>query len=130
MQLLADENVPGPVVFALRAAGHDVEWIYEDARGSADRDLLFRARATQRYLLTFDQDFGALIFRDRLPPPIGVILVRLAADLNWNNMADLVVSAFESSPDWSGTFVVLDEQRLRLAPLPPALPGAGDVDNS
>ena len=33
-RLLADENVPGAVVAALRQQGHDVAWIHEDAPGS------------------------------------------------------------------------------------------------
>ena len=35
-RLLADENVPGRLVEALRERGHDVRWARTDARGSAD----------------------------------------------------------------------------------------------
>ena len=38
-RLLADENVPGAVVAALRHDGHDVAWIHEDAPGSPDPDV-------------------------------------------------------------------------------------------
>ena len=31
MRFLADENMPGPVVAALRADGHDVLWIKESS---------------------------------------------------------------------------------------------------
>jgi predicted nuclease of predicted toxin-antitoxin system len=38
MRILADENVPGPVVTALREAGHDVLWTKEGSPGARDRD--------------------------------------------------------------------------------------------
>jgi hypothetical protein len=33
--LLADENIPGDAVAALRAAGHDVEWIRTECLGAS-----------------------------------------------------------------------------------------------
>jgi len=44
-RLLADENIPQPAVEALRAAGHDVHAILEDARGAPDETVLAAARA-------------------------------------------------------------------------------------
>ena len=114
MRILADENLPYPVIVSLRAAGHDVEWIFEVDRGITDEDILARARATSRYLLTFDQDFGALIFRDHLPPPIGVILLRFQANMDWNVLAGLLVSLFGAASDWAGMFAVADDRRVRL----------------
>lgn len=47
MRFLANENMPRDVVEALRANGHDVAWVREDAPGSPDRGVLARgARAT------------------------------------------------------------------------------------
>jgi len=43
--LLADENIPGDAVDALRRAGHDVAWVRLDAPGSVDRDVLARCKA-------------------------------------------------------------------------------------
>ena len=40
MLLLANENVPGDAVSALRLKGHDVAWIREDAPGSTDVRIL------------------------------------------------------------------------------------------
>ena len=58
MRLLADENIPGDAVAALRATGHDVAWIRIEAPGSPDQDVLSRAQQEGRILLTFDKDFG------------------------------------------------------------------------
>ena len=36
-RILANENIPGPVVRALRAAGHDMLWVKEIMAGAKDR---------------------------------------------------------------------------------------------
>ena len=77
MRLLADENIPGDAIAALRAAGHDVVWVRTDGPGSTDRDILARAQREDRIVLTFDKDFGELAWRARLPAACGVVLLRL-----------------------------------------------------
>ena len=63
MRFLANENVPLDAVSALREIGHDVIWVRVDAHGSPDEDILSRAVAEKRVLITFDKDFGNLAFR-------------------------------------------------------------------
>lgn len=72
-RLLADENVPGAVVAALRQQGHDVAWIHEDAPGSPDPEVLERAQREGRVVVTFDKDFGELAFRRGLAASVGVV---------------------------------------------------------
>ena len=62
-RLLADENVPGPAIAALRQAGHDVAWMHEDAPRTPDLEVLKRAQGEKRVVVTFDKDFGELAFR-------------------------------------------------------------------
>ena len=66
MRFLANENVAGDAVFALREKGHDVVWIRTDTPGSNDEDILTRAVAEERILITFDKDFGELAFHAHL----------------------------------------------------------------
>ena len=42
MRLLADESVDGPVVIRLRADGHEVAWVAEDAPGVTDDVVLLK----------------------------------------------------------------------------------------
>ncbi len=58
MRPLANENIPGDVVTALRQGGHDVAWVRADAAGSSDTEVLRRAAVGGRVPLTFDKDFG------------------------------------------------------------------------
>ena len=78
MQFLANENVPVASLRRLRAAGHDVASSIEDSPGVKDESVLARAHAEQRIILTFDRDYGELIYRRRLPTPAGVVYFRFA----------------------------------------------------
>ncbi len=75
--LLADENIPESVVNGLRRAGFDILSMGEHAAAADDRAVLAHARQMGRWLLTFDGDFGELIFRDGEPPPPAVLYFRL-----------------------------------------------------
>jgi predicted nuclease of predicted toxin-antitoxin system len=77
MRILADENFPEAAVEALRHAGHDVRWVRTEAPGISDREVLARAQADTRIVVTFDKDFGELAFRFGLPADCGVILFRV-----------------------------------------------------
>jgi len=63
-RLFADENFPAPSILILREAGHDVQSVAEAAASTADLDVLAMAVAQQRWIVTFDRDFGELIFFD------------------------------------------------------------------
>ena len=54
MNLVADESCAGPVVQALRKAGHDVIAIAEVSQGAADSQVLERALNEKRILVTED----------------------------------------------------------------------------
>ncbi len=69
MNFLADESCAGPVLRALREAGHDVVAISEVARGAADEQVLERALNEKRVLITEDRDFGELVYAQGRPSP-------------------------------------------------------------
>lgn len=66
MLFLANENFPIASVRILRNAGYDVVAIIEDNPGIDDTSILRQAVAESRTILTFDSDYGNLIFRDKL----------------------------------------------------------------
>lgn len=116
-KLPADENVPRQVCDALRSAGHDVVDIGTFAPGAADRVVLHIAHDQQRILLSFDSDFGDLIYRAGEASPIAVVLLRLSA-ADPRALAARVVDVLNAHDDLSGHFVVADDERIRLRPLP------------
>jgi predicted nuclease of predicted toxin-antitoxin system len=117
MRCLADENVPGPSIRLLREAGYDVEAIIEIAPGSPDPAVLQRACDTSRFLVTFDRDFGELVYRRGNPVPPGIIYLRVSpAD---PEEAGGVLVKLLQMPDltFAGRFTVVDKDRIRQRPL-------------
>lgn len=116
MRLLTDENIPGDAVVALRLAGHDVAWVRLDAPGSVDRDVLARAQAESRILLTFDKDFGELAWRERLPAACGIVLFRLPMPPP-ADVGRVITEIVNGRSDWAGHFSVVEAERIRMRSL-------------
>lgn len=76
-RLLANENFPAPSVAHLRERGHDVLAIAEVARSLSDVEVLALAVGEQRSVLTFDRDYGELVFSRHLPVPPAIFYLRL-----------------------------------------------------
>ena len=104
-------------MLALRQAGHDVLWIREAAPGSSDVAVLKRAREEERLLITFDKDFGELVFRRGQSGSHGVVLLRIAQP-SAALLARRVVTILASRTDWSGHYSVVEEHTVRMRPLP------------
>jgi len=119
VRLLADENVPGPLVRLLRERGHDLVWVRETLPGATDEAVLEHASVEARLLVTFDKDFGQLAVKSGLPSEAGVILFRLdGSDPDRDNQR--AAAALESRDDWGGHFAVVSGARIRIRPLPAA----------
>ena len=117
MRLLADENFPRATVTALRQQGHDVVWIHTDALSSSDGEILARAQAEERIILTFDKDFGELAFRLGLPAKSGIILFRIPLS-SPDSVTSIVTTAIATRSSWGGLFTVVESDRVRIRPLP------------
>jgi predicted nuclease of predicted toxin-antitoxin system len=117
VRILADENFAGDAVLALRERGRDVAWVRSDAPGSSDLEVIARAQAEDRILITFDKDFGELTFRSGLPASSGIVLFRVTAS-SPSYVARIAVAALESRSDWAGHFAVVEDDRIRMTPLP------------
>lgn len=117
MRLCANENVPGDCVAALRQRGNDVLWIRETSPGSPDNTVLALAQSQERLLITFDKDFGELVYRRGAGASGGVVLFRLRKP-SPDFVAKRVTQILESRTDWAGRFSVVDEHSIRMRHLP------------
>jgi predicted nuclease of predicted toxin-antitoxin system len=117
MRILADENLPGDVVDALRQRGHDVTWIRIIAPGSNDVEVILRAQDEDRLRVTFDKDFGELVYRHRFSAPNGIVLFRISPS-SPQLVARVAVAALESRTDWAGHVSVVEDDRIRMTLLP------------
>lgn len=113
-RFLADENFPAKVAAWLCERGHDVTHAAAIHQGADDANLLKLARQQDRIFLTFDRDFGELVFRKRQRPARGIVLFRLGR-LSPTARRIVIRSFFESDPDLSGYFTVVSPGESRQA---------------
>lgn len=76
MRLLANENFPLSSISILKAAGYDIVSVGEEFSGILDSEVIDFARKEHRIILTFDRDYGELIFKRGYRPTAGVIYFR------------------------------------------------------
>ena len=79
MKLLANENFPTDSYYYLKLKGFDIIAIGLDFSGILDEEVMAIAITQERIILTFDKDYGELIFRHGHKPARGVIFLRLDA---------------------------------------------------
>jgi predicted nuclease of predicted toxin-antitoxin system len=77
VKLLANENFPKASVLILRRLGYDITSIGEDNPSISDSSVMEIAEAEQRIILTFDRDYGELIYKYDYKPSQGVVYLRL-----------------------------------------------------
>jgi predicted nuclease of predicted toxin-antitoxin system len=79
LRLLVNENFPRPALLALRAAGVDVEAVSESMPSASDVAVLTYAAANTLWLVTFDRDYGELVFTRKAPIPPAIVYLRQGA---------------------------------------------------
>ena len=77
MKLLANENFPYKSIYYLKEKGFDIISIGMDNPSITDADIMKIAIKEERTILTFDRDYGELIFRQNYKPQKGVVYLRL-----------------------------------------------------
>jgi predicted nuclease of predicted toxin-antitoxin system len=118
MRLLFDENLSARAAREVGEAGHDVSLIAKIAPSLDDRAVLALARTSQRILITFDSDFGDLVFRFGVQPPTGIVYIRMHPIDN-SQVSSWVLRALE---DWTdGVLVVVSQDVVRRRAFSPGL---------
>jgi predicted nuclease of predicted toxin-antitoxin system len=113
---LANENFPAAIVRYLRGRGDDVMHAALDMTGASDEEVLTRSEKENRILLTFDRDFGEMVFRQRLPAAPGIVLFRLRQQPPDVTLHFLRIF-FDAQPDLRGMFTVASPGQFRQMPL-------------
>lgn len=116
MRIIANENICGTVIRALKAQGHDVLAAKEVMAGASDLDVLQRAKAEKRLVITHDKDFGELAFAFGLPAVSGIVLFRLSTG-DVASSHGRALTSFNSRRDWSGNVSVVDDYKIRMRQL-------------
>ena len=76
MKLLANENFPKASVLLLWNLGYNITSIGEDNPSISDQSVMEIAINEERIILTFDRDYGELIYKHNYKPPQEVFYLR------------------------------------------------------
>jgi predicted nuclease of predicted toxin-antitoxin system len=116
MRLLANENIPVESIRRLREEGHDVLSAAETLLGSRDEEVLSLAAREARILLTFDRDYGELIYRRGMAAPLAVVYLRFVPSRP-SEPAEVVME-LEKVVALANRYTVVELTQIRQRPLP------------
>ena len=110
---LANENFPRPSINIIRERGFLVKSIQEDSPGIYDNDVITIAQNNNLIILTFDKDYGELIFRHSRSTPPSIVFFREKGD-NPLFAGQLLLSLLSNSNiTLENAFTVIEEKSFR-----------------
>lgn len=115
MKFLANENFPLKSIVLLRENGYPVYAVLEETPGALDSEIMALANREKFTILTFDRDYGELIYKLKLPVPAGVVYFRFAPETPMEP-AELLLQILQSIPIIN-KFTVIERDRIRQRPL-------------
>lgn len=112
-KFLANENIPLASVLRLRKEKIDVSSVGLDSSSITDREVMQVATDEKRTIITFDRDYGELIYKYGFRPPAGVVYLRMQS-YQPEEPAELILKLL-NNPDFqfAGLFTVADERSIR-----------------
>lgn len=111
--LLVNENFPHPATLLLRASGIDVVSVQESMPAASDHQVLEVARLQNRWIVTFDRDYGDLVFREKLPPPPAILYLRQEPSPA-EHYANIVLTMLKQAVQVAGCLVVVTSKQARF----------------
>ncbi len=112
MKLLANENFPLKSYNVLKEKGYDIKHIGHELPSITDEEVMAIAIEEGRIILTFDSDYGELVFKYGYQPE-GVIYFRWK-EFTPDYPADYLHEIFEAGQiQFAGLFTVIDENQIR-----------------
>ena len=111
MKFLANENIPMKSLKILREKNIDIIHINEIKSGISDIDVLKIALKEKRIILTFDKDYGELIFKQNIIPK-GLIYFKFIP-LYPEETAVIFLEALKLNIEFSNYFTVIERNKIR-----------------
>lgn len=87
--------------------------LFRKRRGSKDEDILKRAHTERLIILTFDRDYGELIYRHQALPPAGVVYFRFAPSTPSEPAEILIDIMARANLSVIGKFTIVERGRVR-----------------
>lgn len=111
MKFLADENFPIAAFRLLAESGFDIKHIAYDMPSITDIDVTHFSIEEGRIILTFDSDYGTLIFKFGYQPP-GVIYFRLT-NIKAEDPAYIIMNLLKANYQLERMHTVVENDKIR-----------------
>ena len=113
MKFLVDECTGASVVACLRDKGHDAVAVVEVMPEASDEDVLHRAVAEDRIVVTNDKDFGELVYRSGWEHR-GIVLLRLRDESPENKVRIMKIVLAQVGERLQNHYIVATEKGIRV----------------
>ncbi|WP_420147752.1 DUF5615 family PIN-like protein [Spirosoma sp.] len=111
MRFLADENFPITAFRILLETGYDIKHVAFEMPSVKDTDVTDFAITENRIILTFDGDYGTLIFKFGYCPP-GVVYFRLQ-NITPDEPAHIVMNFLKQAYPLEHMLTVVESDKIR-----------------
>lgn len=110
---LANENFPQPSILIIIKAGYVVQSIQEDFPGINDLKVIELAKQNNQTILTYDKDYGEIIFKFSIIEPPSILFFREKG--NDPNFAGLTLLKLMNvyNLNLNGSFTVIEKNNIR-----------------
>ena len=113
MRFLANENFPFPSIRFLRQAGYHISSVSEQFSGISDYEVIEKAKVDNSIILTFDKDYGEIIFKHGQENPPAVIFFRFKGE-NPVKAGQLLIALIENKKiKLENKFTVIEKESIR-----------------
>jgi predicted nuclease of predicted toxin-antitoxin system len=120
VKLLLDNNLSVRLASTLNGAGFDAVHVRDLGLAAAeDAEVLARAEADERILVSADNDFGTLLAATRAARP-SVVFLRRTNGRRYDEIASLLTANLPEVADdlQAGAMVVIGQEEMRVRRLP------------
>ncbi len=110
---LADENIPLSVIKQLRKEGYKIISVTEEFKRSSDKQILELSSRNKWIIITFDKDFGEMIYNQNYGKPFGIVLLRVTPKSPDYILQILKWLLKQTDISFEGNFVVVSKDKVR-----------------
>jgi len=113
LKFLANENIPISSVTYLQSLGYDIKAIGIDNPSITDKHVIEIVIEENRAVLTYDSDYGELIFNHGYKPNAGVIFIRIQLNNPLETAKILEQLTLSKDLSFERTLTVVDLNSIR-----------------
>lgn len=113
--IIADENIPLPIIESLKQNNIDTTSIFDDYRGVSDIEIIELAQNPLKIILTEDKDFGDLLFAYN-QKQVSVILLRYHYS-ELETITSILIKFLLNHTIEKHSFVVITTKSIRIRKL-------------